>query len=53
MSQNKIWRNNEVQIHVKLPHTTLIKSKTDFKTERDYAKIKLRINSTFNYNIKC
>ena len=45
-SQKKSWKPGVLQTNVEPPPTHLIKSKLNFKTERDYVNIKLRINPT-------
>ena len=42
VSRKNIWRNSTVKIHMDTHLVTLIKSKLDLKTERDYVKSKLR-----------
>ena len=46
VSHKNIWYTGSVQTHVDPPLITLIKSKLDLKMERDYAKIKLRRNTS-------
>ena len=42
--QKESLHTDAIQIYVETPPIPLIKSKIDFKIERDYDRIKLRIN---------
>ena len=45
-SHNKKWNTWTAQVHVDPPPTTLIKSKNDNKSYKDFVKIKLRRDPT-------